>query len=473
MRSPSAVLLLLLSGALARSPSLHADEEAPRARRASALTATMEAVWQGDGGTLGESDFHLKVRLANPGATPITLRTSNLLARSEGGWLAPIDPVALPGHLFKTMPAVEPGKEAPPFHPTAPYKVCGSVKDAVLALEADDGEAVFCTALRAGSAPPSPCEPPPWPLAVGVMGPLEAVPYADGRRSVVVVGQVQALTRGVVADVAGSVLVGGDSGAGQAVEWTGGVGDGQGPALWPFLQRIDVPSDFAGGSVSLRVKATVDGEPVTAALEVPVHPREPFVCVGPVLGLWQLGNGPAERQVHANLLQLKSRYAWDLVIMVDGSTTRSGDLGSNEAYHAWNQTVYAAADGEVVDVVRDQPDRTGTQASTAPCLFAPANRVVLRHAGGVHTAYLHLKHDSVPVAVGAHVRAGERIGRVGNSGHSSEPHLHFFAYRRSETGVLQPVPVAFRNAFEDAQGKRPLTGVPVGGTSVQFLVKPR
>jgi murein DD-endopeptidase MepM/ murein hydrolase activator NlpD len=161
--------------------------------------------------------------------------------------------------------------------------------------------------------------------------------------------------------------------------------------------------------------------------------------------------------------------------MIDGSTTRSGDLGSNEAYHAWNKTVRAAADGEVVDVVRDQLDRSGSQASTAPCLFAPANRVVLKHEGGVHTAYLHLKHNSIPANLvpGARVKAGAWIGRVGNSGHSSEPHLHFFAYRRAENGALQPVPVAFTNAFEDAQGKRPITGVPVGGTSVHFLDKPR
>jgi hypothetical protein len=295
------------------------------------------------------------------------------------------------------------------------------------------------------------------PLALGVMGPLEAVPYADGRRSIVVVGQLQALGRGTVADVKGSMLVGGDSGSGGLVEWTGGVGDGVAPYLWPFLQRLDVTSDFTAGTVSLRVKATVDGKPVTAALEFPVRAQEPFLCAGPVLGVWQMGNGPAERQLHANLRQLKSRYAWDLVISIDGST-HGGDLGRNESYHAFKKVVRAVADGEVVDVVRDQADR-----------------MVLKHDNGVHTAYLHLKKDSVPLELvkqGTRVRAGAIIGQVGNSGVSSEPHLHFFAFRRSESGALLPVPIAFRNAYADAQGKVPLAGVPVGGTSVHFLDKP-
>ena len=468
-RTRTALLLLLLAGLAAPA---RAEDEAPRERRASALTAVMDALWEGDGGALGESDFRLRLTLRNPGTDPVGLRASNLLTRSEGGWLTPVEqPAVLPGHLLKGMPAVQGGKEEK--FPAAVYKVCGSVRDVVLALEADDGDAVFCAPLRAESAPAAAaCAPPDGALAIGVMGPLEAVAYADGRRSVVVVGQVQALGRGTVADVKGSVLVAGDSGAGQAVEWSGGVGEGVGPHLWPFLQRIDVTSDFAGGTVSLRVKATLDGKPVAAALEVPVHPQEPFVCAGPVLGVWQMGNGPAERQVHANLLQLKSRYAWDLVIRIDGST-HSGELDSNRSYWAWGKTVRAVADGVVIDVVEDQLDRGGLQASTAPCLFAPANRVVVRHEGGVHTAYLHLQQNSVPVEKGARVKAGEWIGKVGNSGHSSEPHLHFFAFRRAENGALQPVPVAFKNAFEDPQGKRALTGVPVGGSSVHFLDKPR
>jgi murein DD-endopeptidase MepM/ murein hydrolase activator NlpD len=57
--------------------------------------------------------------------------------------------------------------------------------------------------------------------------------------------------------------------------------------------------------------------------------------------------------------------------------------------------------------------------------ITPANRVKLRHAGGIETWYWHLKRDSVLVAVGQRVTCGQPLGLVGSSGNSSQPHLHF------------------------------------------------
>ena len=56
---------------------------------------------------------------------------------------------------------------------------------------------------------------------------------------------------------------------------------------------------------------------------------------------------------------------------------------------------------------------------------AKANYVALRHAPGLYTRYYHLARASVCVRVGQHVQAGELIGRSGNTGFSTAPHLHF------------------------------------------------
>jgi hypothetical protein len=190
----------------------------------SRLTADFAATKEAGGESLGEHTFRVRLTVRNPGTEPLKIRAGNLLLRSEGAWLTPIDPPALAGtFLEKTELAA--GGEQQVAQQT--YKICGPALDAVLSLDADDGHAMFCTTLVADGAGAA-CAPLAWPLGVGLLGPLEAVRYADGRRSIVVVGQLQSLGAGTLTQVRGSLLVGSDHGFGQAVEWSGGVGDGIG-----------------------------------------------------------------------------------------------------------------------------------------------------------------------------------------------------------------------------------------------------
>ncbi|MGF1464223.1 MAG: M23 family metallopeptidase [Maricaulaceae bacterium] len=72
-----------------------------------------------------------------------------------------------------------------------------------------------------------------------------------------------------------------------------------------------------------------------------------------------------------------------------------------------------------------------------------ANRVIVEHADGSLGHYLHLKPNGVFVALGETVRAGDRIGRSGNTGWSSGPHLHFHVTQGGATPEEQAVPIRF------------------------------
>lgn len=94
--------------------------------------------------------------------------------------------------------------------------------------------------------------------------------------------------------------------------------------------------------------------------------------------------------------------------------------------------VLAVADGEVIYVAEDRDDRchgdSRTGKSVCPRGETPIkgeNEVLIRHDGDFVSVYAHLMQDSVPVSVGDRVRCGQLIGRVGSSGGSSGPHLHF------------------------------------------------
>jgi murein DD-endopeptidase MepM/ murein hydrolase activator NlpD len=80
----------------------------------------------------------------------------------------------------------------------------------------------------------------------------------------------------------------------------------------------------------------------------------------------------------------------------------------------------------VVDGIPDQP-LVGTITNNFPSGNGPGNSIVEDIGGGRYVGYAHFKPGSIPAGVrpGARLRAGDLIGRVGNSGNSDAPHLHF------------------------------------------------
>jgi murein DD-endopeptidase MepM/ murein hydrolase activator NlpD len=91
-------------------------------------------------------------------------------------------------------------------------------------------------------------------------------------------------------------------------------------------------------------------------------------------------------------------------------------------------TIRAARGGKVVFV---REDETGNCCPLGigdlcldPCPF-PANAVVIEHQDGSVASYVHLPKDGATVAEGQFVRRGDPVGKVGNTGFSTGPHLHF------------------------------------------------
>lgn len=115
------------------------------------------------------------------------------------------------------------------------------------------------------------------------------------------------------------------------------------------------------------------------------------------------------------------RFALDLLQRKNGSSG-AGRKQRNEDFHAWNQPVLAPADGVVVSVQNDVPDNT---PGRVPGGNLYGNVIVIAHEDGEFSLLAHLKHGSVSVKRGQRVVSGQRIARVGSSGMSTEPHLHF------------------------------------------------
>lgn len=107
------------------------------------------------------------------------------------------------------------------------------------------------------------------------------------------------------------------------------------------------------------------------------------------------------------------------------------DGTNNNDYPTFGKEVYAVADGVVASIDDSHPDnhRAGRVA------FGPGNSLQIRHNGDWMSHYAHIQHNSVLVRVGQQVRRGEMIARVGNSGMSHGPHLHFTVVDRNWISV--------------------------------------
>jgi hypothetical protein len=89
--------------------------------------------------------------------------------------------------------------------------------------------------------------------------------------------------------------------------------------------------------------------------------------------------------------------------------------------------ILASAPGTVTHVQDGHFDRHKSWDSSAP-----SNLVILEHRDGFRSAYLHMQNGSVAVSVGQVVEAGTLLGRVGSSGMSDMPHLHFELQRHGD-----------------------------------------
>ena len=147
-------------------------------------------------------------------------------------------------------------------------------------------------------------------------------------------------------------------------------------------------------------------------------------------------------------------YATDIVALNQrGRRARGLRPGALDAYEIYDRDVIAPCDGIVLEMLDGAPDALIGQGD----LLRPAGNHVLLFCvvDRVEITLLlaHLRPGSVVVAYGDQVRRGTLLGRVGNSGNSTEPHLHIHAVRGRETdmmamiGTSEAVPLTFNGRF--------------------------
>jgi hypothetical protein len=122
------------------------------------------------------------------------------------------------------------------------------------------------------------------------------------------------------------------------------------------------------------------------------------------------------------------RFAIDWMRLDQAGQFVHGDASDVHNYDSYGADVLAVADGTVIETLNDLDDqKPGTlpDPKTITLQNVDGNHVVLDLGDGVFAFYAHLQKGSVRVASGDRVKRGQVLGKLGNTGNTSAPHLHF------------------------------------------------
>jgi len=139
------------------------------------------------------------------------------------------------------------------------------------------------------------------------------------------------------------------------------------------------------------------------------------------------------------------RFAYDLVIRRDGST-HTGDGLENKEYFCFGQPVLAPGAGTVVEAVDGIPDNRPSNMNQTQAL---GNHVIIDHGNGEYSFIAHFKNGTVLAKQGQRVGQGDQLGECGNSGNSSEPHVHYHLQTTAIFGKGEGLPAQFQRYYAD------------------------
>jgi murein DD-endopeptidase MepM/ murein hydrolase activator NlpD len=220
----------------------------------------------------------------------------------------------------------------------------------------------------------------------------------------------------------------------------------------------------ARDTLRVRVQGSLDDRITEFTGSIPI--KSEFAqnkYIFPLRGVWYAGWGASFHTGHR--WAVPEEFALDIAKIGESGLSHKGDGTRFNDYYGYGADVLAAANGRVTSVANDQPEdpsamqrpnesqeaysarlqkEQAERLAKGPTAIA-GNYVMIDHGKNEYSLYAHLQPGSVRVHIGDQVKAGDVIGKLGSSGNSTEPHLHFHVCDKANPLMCAGIPVNFSN----------------------------
>ncbi len=165
---------------------------------------------------------------------------------------------------------------------------------------------------------------------------------------------------------------------------------------------------------------------------------------------WTVFWGGDTKELNYHVESEAQKNAFDIVIRNEKGASFKTDGKLNEDYYAFGKDLIAPCDGEVVLVVDGVKDNVPGILNP---IYVPGNSVIIKTINNEYLFFAHFKQHSIVVKQGQMVKQGQLLGLCGNSGNSSEPHLHFHIQNVEDMNVATGAKCYFDHILVNGQTK--------------------
>jgi murein DD-endopeptidase MepM/ murein hydrolase activator NlpD len=231
--------------------------------------------------------------------------------------------------------------------------------------------------------------------------------------------------------------------------------DPKSPIFWPFAIRLrqTEPVKLGVDAMRIEIDAVEDegGKHRNATVDVPIETyHQKCSLVFPFVGKGIILQGGATNGGHRNR---SGAFAIDACGLDEAwSIVAPGPGKQNADYRGWGREIIAPADGVVVRARNDRPDQPVADVSD-PKYYAPeykdggdvGNYLVIDHGNSEYSMMAHFQEGSIVVKVGDRVHRGQALGKLGHSGDTDGPHLHYQLQAGPDWENVDALPCKFTN----------------------------